>query len=79
MIVALEANDFDRSLEAAVALVVVDRFWASFVESIFLEKQKQDLIRLPTFPYVYRNIVLFYVIETKFKSVGELKYCLIIE
>ena len=79
MIVGLEANDFDRSLEAAVALVVVERFWASFVESVFLEKQKQDLIRLPTFPYVYRNIVLFNVIETKFKSVGELKYYLIIE
>jgi hypothetical protein len=79
MIVGLEANDFDRSLEAAVALVVVERFWASFVESVFLEKQKQDLNRLPTFPCVYRNIVLFYVIETKFKSVGELKYYLIIE
>jgi hypothetical protein len=60
MSVGLEANDFDRSLEAAVALVVVDKFWTSFVESIFLEKQKQVLIRLLT--YIYHNKVLVLIL-----------------
>jgi hypothetical protein len=60
MIVGLEANDFDRSLEAPVALVVVDRFWASFVESIFLEKQKPILISLLT--YIYHNKVLVLIL-----------------
>jgi hypothetical protein len=60
MIVGLEANDFDRSLEAAVALVVVDRFWASFVESVFLEKQKPILISLLT--YIYHNKVLVLIL-----------------